>query len=193
MAEFTPWPRTVRLFRAITITEKLDGTNAALHISPDGQVVAQSRNRLITPNADHHGFAGWAREHAEELAYILGPGLHFGEWWGRGIQRGYGMEDRCFSVFNTDRWRKNDGPDTSKKLRAEQSSILHQIDAVPVLYQGVFDQAVIQGELMDLHWGGSVAAPGFMNPEGICVYHSQSRTVFKVTLDNNDAGKWEAA
>ena len=32
-----------------------------------------------------------------------------------------------------------------------------------------------------------------MSPEGICVYHSQTRSVFKVTLDNNDKGKWEAA
>jgi hypothetical protein len=39
---------------------------------------------------------------------------------------------------------------------------------------------------------GFAAAPGFMNPEGICIYHTQTRSVFKVTLDHNDAGKWEA-
>ena len=32
----------------------------------------------------------------------------------------------------------------------------------------------------------------FMNPEGICIYHTQTRGVMKVTLDHNDAGKWEA-
>lgn len=42
-----------------------------------------------------------------------------------------------------------------------------------------------------LKTGGSVASPYFMNPEGICVFHSQSRKVYKVTLDNNDRGKWE--
>jgi hypothetical protein len=46
--------------------------------------------------------------------------------------------------------------------------------------------------LAKLQISGSVAAPGFMNPEGICVYHTQTRNVFKVTLDNQDAGKWEA-
>ncbi|MFD6361860.1 hypothetical protein ACFWFX_18710 [Streptomyces roseolus] len=34
---------------------------------------------------------------------------------------------------------------------------------------------------------------GFMNPEGICICHTQTRQVMKVTLDHNDAGKWEAA
>lgn len=41
--------------------------------------------------------------------------------------------------------------------------------------------------------GGSVAAPGFLDPEGVCIYHTQTRSVMKVTLDNNDAGKWETA
>jgi hypothetical protein len=37
------------------------------------------------------------------------------------------------------------------------------------------------------------AAPGFPDPEGICVWHSKTRSVFKVTLDNNDRGKWQEA
>jgi len=39
---------------------------------------------------------------------------------------------------------------------------------------------------------GSMAAPGFMNPEGICIYHSQTRQVMKFTFDNNDKSKWES-
>lgn len=213
--EFTPWPKTSRLFRNITITEKLDGSNEAIHISAgyevsypssfelkpgevivDGRlwrVSAQSRSRMITPGktTDNYGFAAWVYENAAELVEILGEGVHFGEWWGRGIQRGYGLSAKRFSVFNTDRWHKNDGDGTSKALRAEQSSILDQIDAVPVLYQGTFSEDRITSSLRELKQEGSYAAPGFMNPEGICVYHSQSKTVYKVTLDNNDAGKWE--
>ena len=34
----------------------------------------------------------------------LGVGQHFGEWWGFGIQRGYGLHERRFSLFNTGRW-----------------------------------------------------------------------------------------
>lgn len=191
MTEFIPWPKTARLFRDIVITEKIDGTNAALHITEDGQVVAQSRKRLITPDDDNYGFAGWAQRNADELAYVLGPGLHFGEWWGRGIQRGYGMPGKRFSVFNTDRWVRLDDDLSSMRQRADSVDMADQIDAVPVLFQGTFDESRVTGALLHLKDCGSVAAPGFMNPEGICVWHSQSKIVYKVTLDNNDAGKWE--
>ncbi|WP_369147059.1 RNA ligase family protein [Streptomyces sp. R44] len=214
--EFTPWPKTARLFRDIVITEKLDGTNAAIHVrqmedwetSVDypmeactavvGDVryalAAQSRNRLITPEHDNYGFARWVHENAAELAYILGPGLHFGEWWGQGIARKYGQAAKRFSVFNTERWFKtgDDGLD-SMSTRAALSSLVGVVGAVPVLYSGVFSEAAIHTTLSNLAALGSVAAPGFMNPEGICIFHTQTRTVMKVTLDANDAGKWEAA
>ncbi|MGW6949000.1 RNA ligase family protein [Streptomyces xanthophaeus] len=190
---FTPWPKTARLFRDIVITEKIDGTNAAIHIADDGRVAAQSRNRLITPENDNYGFAGWVHENAADLAYILGPGIHFGEWWGRGIQRGYGLEDRRFSLFNSGRWSAVDESGTSMYDRAEQSDLCGLVTVVPVLEAGVFSEARILDVLEELKRGGSFAAPGFMNPEGICIYHTQTRGVLKATLDHNDAGKWEAA
>ncbi|MEV7425173.1 RNA ligase family protein [Streptomyces sp. NPDC091212] len=217
MHEFTEWPKTKRLFRDIVVTEKLDGTNSAVHIAsvpdwpltgvPDNSytlvvdgaryiITAQSRKRLIWPGktTDNYSFAGWAYDNAADLVRILGEGLHFGEWWGQGIQRGYGLEEKRFSLFNTARWfaTREDGLD-SMSTRASTSALAGQIGAVPVLYAGVFDESTIMGALTDLHWGGSVAAPGFDRPEGICVYHSQSRTVYKVTLDRQDAGKWESA
>jgi len=191
--EFVEWPKTPRLFRDIVITEKIDGTNAAIHVSPDGQVAAQSRKRLITSENDNYGFARWVHENAADLAYILGPGLHFGEWWGQGIQRRYGMEMKRFSLFNADRWLKLEPGGNSMENRAHNTLIYGQIDAVPVLYSGPFSETAIRGCLDALRAYGSQAAPGFMNPEGICVYHTQTRSVFKVTLDNYDAGKWEAA
>jgi hypothetical protein len=195
---FTPWPKTARLFRTVVITEKLDGTNAAIHIDADGRVAAQSRNRLITPDNDNYGFAGWAHANATDLAYILGPGLHFGEWWGKGIQRGYGLEKRRFSLFNTVRWstevtERADGTRFTMRERAEQSDILDEVDAVPQLYIGEFTEMAVRKCLTELESAGSFAAPGFMNPEGICIYHTQTKGVFKVTLDANDAGKWEVA
>ncbi|GGX26863.1 RNA ligase family protein [Streptomyces chryseus] len=195
--EFVEWPKTKRLFRTIVVTEKLDGTNAAIHVSPDGQVAAQSRNRLITPDSDNYGFAGWVQRNAGDLAYILGPGVHFGEWWGAGIQRRYGMESKRFSLFNTDRWFKVSPDDPhgldSMATRAGFTALLDDIGAVPVLYQGTFSEQAITDALHDLSTFGSKAAKGFMNPEGVCVYHTQTRNVFKITLDNQDAGKWEAA
>ena len=205
---FSPWPKTPRLMRNITVTEKIDGTNAAIgivpveapglddpavicHVSlgfetPEHQmfaVYAQSRTRLITPgkSTDNYGFAGWVSTHAYELVTLLGEGLHYGEWWGNGIQRNYGMAEKWFSLFNTDRYHGFE----------ERTGL--NITAVPVLYQGPNDTHAIEDALSRLRNEGSVAAPGFMNPEGICVYQSASRTISKVTLDKNDAGKWEHA
>jgi len=201
--EFTAWPKTPRLMRNITITEKIDGTNAAIgivkvdpedpkeepiidHVNLDGEmfgIYAQSRTRLIKPgkSTDNYGFAVWVATHAAELVDLLGEGLHFGEWWGNGIQRNYGMTEKWFSLFNTDRYHGFE----------ERTGL--NITAVPVLYQGPNDTHSIEDALNRLRTEGSVAAPGFMNPEGICVYQSASRTVSKVTLDKNDAGKWESA
>jgi len=203
--EFTEWPKTPRLFRDIVITEKIDGTNAAIGIrrldwtddineppadftitaigDDEYAVYAQSRKRIITPASDNYGFARWVHENAQELTTLLGPGLHFGEWWGQGIQRRYGIDEKRFSLFNTGKW--------SALVPRHVGSAL--VGTVPVIYQGVFDEARIRHALLSLQVHGSHAAAGFMNPEGVCVYHSQTRNVFKVTLDNYDAGKWEAA
>ena len=63
--EFTPFPSIPRLFREIVITEKIDGTNACVHIAEDGvTVTAGSRNRWLTLEDDNYGFARWVAEHA---------------------------------------------------------------------------------------------------------------------------------
>ncbi|KPI24613.1 RNA ligase domain, REL/Rln2 [Actinobacteria bacterium OV320] len=208
MHEFAPWPKTTRLFRDIVVTEKLDGTNAAIHISEltlgwedyppeshslvvDGVryvVSAQSRKRLIYPGktTDNYGFAAWVYDHARDLVRLLGEGTHFGEWWGRGIQRNYGLEERRFSLFNTERYGH---------LNHDDAAVFDgsRINTVPVLYEGMFGSEHIEEALYWLQENGSVAAPGFTDPEGICVYHTASRQVSKVTLDNNDSGKWEVS
>lgn len=213
--QFQAWPKTSRFFRDIVITEKIDGSNMAIGIAPlevidrihpegkpelaevlDQNVFAvatvgeqkyglytQSRNRLVRPgkHTDHMGFAGWVQDHAEELVTFLGEGLHFGEWWGSGIQRGYGLQkgEKHFSLFNTHRF---------SDIEAVSDGLVR---CVPILYQGPMEQKEITSALERLSAGGSAAAFGFENPEGICVYHTSSRLVQKVTLDNNDAGKWE--
>lgn len=113
MHQFVEWPKTKRLFRDIVITEKLDGTNSAVHISafdnhapkpyPEDSytavvggtryiVTAQSRKRIITPGktTDNYNFAEWVYDNAADLVRILGEGLHFGEWWGRESSAGTG-------------------------------------------------------------------------------------------------------
>jgi len=176
---FVEFDKIARLKRDIVITEKIDGTNAQVYISDEGEIHAGSRTRWITPGklTDNYGFAGWVEANADELKK-LGPGHHFGEWWGQGVQRNYGVPNKRFSLFNSGRWAAANLPD------------IPNINVVPVLYTGPFDTEVVDNILQNLKINGSVAAPGFMNPEGIVVYLTQARTMYKVTLDHNDQHKW---
>ena len=163
-----------RLSREIFVTEKIDGTNALIFIEQDGQSLrAGSRTRWITPKDDNHGFAKWAEDNHDELL-TLGPGHHYGEWWGQGINRGYGLNEKRFSLFNVDRWTET------------RPACCH---VVPTLYRGLFDLNEIQLALDSLALHGSTAAPGAMNPEGIIIYHTAGRYYFKKTLDKDDIWK----
>jgi hypothetical protein len=193
--EFEAWPKTPRLFRDMIITEKIDGTNAAVIITEDlvndenavadvlldgsfYQVGAQSRTRLITPgkSTDNFGFAAWVQANAKELVSLLGPGRHFGEWWGKGIQRGYGQTERHFSLFNVGRY-------------GHLAEVTDLIRTVPVLYQGQFSTDTVLAAREVMIARGSVAAPGFDKPEGLVVYHAAARQVFKVMVENDDQPK----
>lgn len=175
-------PKIARLSRECVITEKLDGTNAQIFIDEETKTVrAASKNRWITPEDDNYGFARWVEEHREELLQ-LGPGRHFGEWWGRGIQRNYGLPEKRFSLFNVHRWDPFFNLDTTD----------HRPDCcyvVPVLWRGEFDTCVISTVLKSLEQRGSVAVTGFMDPEGIVIYHTASKTLFKKTIKNDNQPK----
>lgn len=130
---FQGWPKIARLNRGIAITEKLDGTNGAIGITADGRVYAQGRNRILTPQDDNFGFARWVERNADHFRKYLGEGLHFGEWWGCGINRDYDLTERRFSLFNITRWSKNEaGAQAIANLR----SLGIAIYTVPVLYEG---------------------------------------------------------
>lgn len=190
---FEPFGKIGRLKRDCLVTEKIDGTNAQVAIAPVGMfdrpnecvavvgdyyLFAGSRSRWLQPGktTDNFGFAGWVKENAEELVK-LGDGRHFGEWWGVGIQRGYGLTERRFSLFNAHRW---------KDARPSCCGV------VPVLYQGLFDSGEIEYAMSKLRCGGSVAAPGFDKPEGVIVYHGATKTYFKRLLEGDDISKTEA-
>jgi hypothetical protein len=177
-----------RLSRDMIVTEKLDGTNAQVMITEEGRVFAGSRNRWVTPDADNFGFARWVAEHEAELRDGLGVGSHYGEWWGAGIQRRYGLAEKRFSLFNVGRWHSvlNDLGDEGSSTRCVECPACH---VVPVLARHTFDTSLVDTKLMRLAALGSVAAPGFMQPEGVVVYHVPSRTLFKKTLDKNDGHK----
>lgn len=177
---FEAWPKIARLNRDCIITEKIDGTNAAVIVTADGTVGAQSRTRLITPDADNFGFARWVYDNAETLAATLGPGRHFGEWWGQGIQRKYGLSEKRFSLFNVNRYGALD------------LDAVPNLSRVPVLYSGPFTTDAVALSVEQLARFGSVAAPGFMKPEGVVVFHVAAQTVFKVTCEKDEAPKGQS-
>jgi hypothetical protein len=181
---FLAWPKIPRLENEIFhLTEKIDGTNAAIiiksknsleqgvfshtpiELSNDYGIWAQSRTRLIYPTDDNYGFAKWVADNHETLIQDLGEGYHFGEWWGKGINRNYGLTERKFSLFNP----------------TKQSSIC---DNVPELgLSNSYPEACISDAVNLLIEKGSVASPGFMNPEGVIVYAEKAKSYWKVIIN----------
>lgn len=192
---FEPFRKIPRLNRDIVITEKIDGTNGCVIFNEKHELIVGSRNREITPEKDNFGFARWCHEHRDELFLILGVGRFYGEWWGPGIQRGYGQAQKRFSLFN---------PELASRIGEAQ--VLHGVDdfglgVVPKLYEGPW--FALDSQRYGLGWApnlvlrklkdsGSQASPGFMRPEGIVVYHTASGASFKVTVENDEKPKGDA-
>lgn len=173
---FEEFPKIARYSREVVVTEKLDGTNGQVYVNDTmTEVFAGSRSQWIKSDGDNFGFARWVTEHRDELLK-LGPGRHFGEWWGAGIQRRYDLKEKRFSLFNTHRW-------------SDASTRPACCGVVPILWQGPFDQLNVDDILGKLKEGGSVAAPGFMKPEGIVIFHTAAQWLLKKTIEKDEAPK----
>ncbi len=193
--QFEGFQKIGRLSKKAVVTEKIDGTNGQIKIvkaefasdgstdnaydkavarSEDGAwfMFAGSRNRWLVPGDDNFAFAAWVKANANEL-FKLGEGSHFGEWWGRGIGRNYGLDHKRFSLFNTARWGAHN-PNTPSCCYV-----------VPVLRICTLDE--VDDVMVQLKAEGSRAAPGFKDPEGVVVYYE--RQLFKKTFEY-DQGKW---
>lgn len=213
--EFRAWPKIARMNRPMLISEKVDGTNAAVIISDEvpfgygagefvgsGTIVnldeatdgwrpvyvsAQSRTRVITPgkNTDNHGFARWVADNAEQLAHALDVGYHFGEWYGKGINRGYGLDEKRFMLFNIERHAAAVALDLFPS----------NVEVATILYEGPFDTDEANSWVRYLRDHGSQHVPGFTNPEGIVVFHKQGHLSFKATCvaDEKPKGSSDAA
>ena len=191
--DFNGFPKMARLSRECLITEKIDGTNAQILITEDGGFFTGSRKRWITPQDDNFGFSAWAHDNKEELMQ-LGAGRHFGEWWGQGIQRKYGLSERRFSLFNVARWHlAGDAqkviPCADPRIKKYSEELPSCCSLVPLLYRGIFDSDDVESCLADLIDYGSVAAPNFMKPEGIIVFHIAGNVGFKKTIENDHQPK----
>lgn len=204
--DFTEFPKMARWSRDVIVTEKIDGTNAQIYITSfddnaigmttslyesDGLLVfAGSRTRWITPQDDNYGFAAWVRENGSELLK-LGMGRHFGEWWGRGIQRNYSMTERRFSLFNVSRWYAPS--DCAGEGIDGRTPAPACCGVVPILAKGPNHPGVAEATLKLLRERGSFAAPGFMDPEGIVIWHTAANIGFKKTIHKDEMPKSLAA
>ena len=209
--EFKPFPKMPRLSRECIITEKIDGTNASILITPgkddpkaicgwfdeetrtDMVMLAGSRTRWITPQDDNFGFAAWVSKNHNELM-SLGAGHHFGEWWGYGIQRGYGIKEKRFSLFNVSRWALYGTepqviPSADPRIVKMQDILPPCCGLVPILYRGRFSTLEAEYQVSLLRDLGSRAVPGFMKPEGVVVFHVAGGFGFKKTLEKDEQPK----
>ncbi len=186
-APFQPFSKIPRLHGLTVVTEKLDGTNACIeHAKTEtGYIMAAcSRNRRLVTievsehfndhprvewhGTDNYGFGGFVlRNH--DLLVRLGYGRHFGEWYGQGIQRGYGLDHKRFALFREPKGGLPQG-------------LPENISVVPTLGTlETFSVVAIEAAYTMLKLGGSVAVPGFDNPEGLGVFHERSGQLFKLT------------
>ncbi len=154
--ELQAWPKIPRWQNeSYVITEKIDGTNGCIIITEDGDIFAQSRSKILdeTKSGDNFGFCKWVIGNKDELL-SLGVGYHFGEWWGMGIQRNYGLKERVFSLFNV--WHDSI-PECVRKVPVIEKTLERSIGRLTVM--------------------GSIAAPGFDKPEGLVLAATQNRGV----------------
>lgn len=194
--EFVKFPKIPRYSRECSIQEKIDGTLGQILIAPvvDGvvdpiavstvfkenvgySIYAGSKKAWLSEINDNYGFARWVRENSLELLK-LGEGRHFGEFWGYKIQRGYGLKERRFSLFNVKKW-------SDPLVRPACCYV------VPVVLREDFTTHNVMLAMDMLQKGGSLAAPGFLRPEGIIIYHRAGNLLFKKTFLNDEKGKGE--
>jgi len=189
----------------VWVSEKIDGSNSCVVIeklttaevtyfwgiqAPDAVkflyfkdeayvVRAQSRNKFITPGKgkDNFGFAQYVLDNADALVSVLGVGYHYGEYYGSGIQSGYGLltGEKHFALFPTHRVsRLSDN--------FEQIMSIPGLEIAPELYEGPFGEGnCIEDCLNLLRENGSFAhsARGFARPEGVVVQFKLSGARYK--------------
>lgn len=190
MTDFPKFPKIPRLNKlTMTVTEKLDGTNGLISLRPaenrlaalaDPSVIAVtyddngvayavragSRERWLTPGkqTDNYGFAAFVQTNASAIVRLLGEGDHYGEWWGQGIQRNYGLGRKFFTLFNPARYPHL--PPASQQV--EERALLGRVEVLGTAFEKV-DFAALELRAAALLLNGSVTVPGWMKPEGVVV------------------------
>ncbi len=179
-----------------TISEKIDGSNGLIYVHharfddvkkgvDRSYILAGSRSKWLIDDGsktwDNHGFGSWVEENEEDL-YSLDEGYHYGEWYGKGINRGYGLLDKRFMLFNYGRY--------AEKLRLADSGLLFnmptKVQVETVFHHNVkFEQLfqIIAEVRYHLTHDGSKHVQGYIKPEGLIVRSELSGKLWKVIID----------
>jgi len=157
---------------AVAVIETEDDTFA---------IYAGSRNRWLSLEKDNFGFARYVHDNAEQLVN-LGIGRHYGEWYGSGIQRTYGLSggDKRFALFNV--LRDYDFANLPPNVEKVHAFVTNEYLESPY--------HMAEEWMEDMSVNGSRQVPGFESPEGLVLFHRKSGTTFKKTFDYDDKGKW---
>lgn len=171
------------------ITEKVDGTNGLIELydsSIEG-VLFGSRNRYISANDDNMGFVSFFKNYTNQLGTLTNyieeekliyPIRIYGEWFGKGIQRGYNLEAKFFMPFNE-----------YLAIKMIDAGIPH-IKMPVTLYSGKFSVEILEGCMNKLKDEGSQVVPGYNRPEGVVVYFPKHNFRLKETFEGP---KWKDA
>lgn len=126
---------------------KLDGTNAAVIISPNSsvnpiaapkaEVLAQSRTKIITPSDDNMGFARWVKSQEEAWSKLAQKDVEliiFGEWAGIGIQKNVAISQISSKIFAVFCLIFKDHKTGNVWLESDPASIKKMVYGVPNVY-----------------------------------------------------------
>ena len=173
MIDFNKWPKIKRLTNErMVVTEKIDGTNGQFYIDEEGTIHVGARNGWISVEKDNMGFAAWIQERKDLILEFFPAGhRYYGEFFGHRINRGYGLKEKKFALFNID-------------IHVPVNLFDAGFTEVPVLYDGPFQDS-IESIIDKLDSEGSVLVPGYNNPEGVIVHLHETGAKYKVFCKGN--------
>lgn len=170
MTDHQMFPKIPRLQKVnVVITEKLDGTNAVIWLSPDkSEMKVGSRNRWVGDSKleDNSGFYQFCQENKEYLMR-LHPGFNYGEFMGPKIQGNrYELEKKELYLFDT--------------RRAGEFEDTNTIKVVPHLMTTPLDD--LPEHLSKYNNMKSTLNPK-ANAEGVMLYFTELNKYIKVIYD----------
>ena len=137
---------------------KLDGTNGGVQLLPSGDVVAQSRSRVISRADDNIEFAAWVDDNRAYFEPLAGSDAHtiiYGEWCGSGIQKRTAISNVDRRVFVVFAIQSGDHETTSATLEVEPARIRARLPEHPDIFVLPW-----HGEPVTLDFGNRLALQG---------------------------------